>query len=108
MAAYFNFQPTVTACGAIAACSGTFFIHPLEFSLESVREGQAGLQSFRSMRRIEARRKNASALRLRFFHFLASLRQRLRQTMVLQRDPPAGKFGVLRAVDGLLSRTASR
>ena len=34
--------------------------------LKSVREHQAGLQSFRSMRRIDARRKNASALRLRF------------------------------------------
>ena len=29
---------------------------------ESVREHQTGLQSFRSMRRIDARRKNASAL----------------------------------------------
>jgi hypothetical protein len=34
--------------------------------LESVRKHQAGLQSFRSMRRIEARRGKASALRLRF------------------------------------------
>src|SRR6516225_3685058 len=34
--------------------------------LESVRKHQAGLQSFRSMRRIEASRRNASALRLRF------------------------------------------
>src|SRR6266850_5771230 len=50
--------------------------------LESVREHQAGLQSFRSMRRIEARRKNASALRLRFSQSLASLRQRLSQAMV--------------------------
>src|SRR6516164_10488959 len=31
--------------------------------LESVRKHQAGLQSFRSMRRIEASRRNASALR---------------------------------------------
>src|SRR5437899_12713405 len=30
--------------------------------LESVRKHQAGLQSFRSMRRIEASRRNASAL----------------------------------------------
>lgn len=50
--------------------------------LESVREHQAGLQSFRSMRRIDARRKNASALRLRFSQSLASLRQRLSQAMV--------------------------
>ena len=50
--------------------------------LKSVREHQAGLQSFRSMRRIDARRKNASALRLRFSQSLASLRQRLSQAMV--------------------------
>src|SRR5450631_3486405 len=37
-----------------------------EISLESVRRVQAGLHSFLSMRRIEARRKNASAFRLRF------------------------------------------
>ena len=43
---------------------------------------QAGLQSFRSIRRIEARRRNASALRLRFSQSLASLRQRLSQAMV--------------------------
>ena len=49
---------------------------------ESVREHQAGLQSFRSMRRIDARRKNANALRLRFSQSLASLRQRLSQAMV--------------------------
>ena len=50
--------------------------------LESVREHQAGLQSFRSMRRIEARRKKASALRLRFSQSLASLLQRLSHAMV--------------------------
>ena len=51
-------------------------------ALESVRKHQAGLQSFRSIRRIEARRRNASALRLRFSQSLASLRQRLSQAMV--------------------------
>src|SRR6266404_8619946 len=51
-------------------------------SLESVRKHQAGLQSFRSMRRIEASRRNASALRLRFSQSLASLRQRLSQAKV--------------------------
>jgi hypothetical protein len=50
--------------------------------LESVRKHHVGLQSFRSMRRIEARRKNASALRLRFSQSLASRRQRLSQAMV--------------------------
>jgi len=53
-----------------------------EKALESVRKHQAGLQSFRSIRRIEARRRNASALRLRFSQSLASLRQRLSQAMV--------------------------
>ena len=48
----------------------------------SVRRLQAGLQSFLSMRRIEARRKNESAFRLRFFQSLASLRQRLSHAMV--------------------------
>src|SRR5262249_5604653 len=50
--------------------------------LESVRKHQAGLQSFWSMRRIEASRRNASALRLRFSQSLASLRQRLSQAKV--------------------------
>ena len=40
------------------------------------------LQSFRSMRRIEARRKKASATRLRFSQTLASLRQRLSHASV--------------------------
>jgi hypothetical protein len=53
-----------------------------KMNLESVRRLQAGLQSFRSMRRIEARRKNASAFRLRFSQSLASLRQRLSHAMV--------------------------
>src|SRR5262249_29626958 len=50
--------------------------------LESVRKHQAGLQSFRSMRRIEASRRNARALRLRFSQSFASLRQRLSQAKV--------------------------
>src|SRR4029077_2879172 len=50
--------------------------------LESVRRLLAGLQSFLSMRRIEARRKNASAFRLRFSQSLASLRQRLSHAIV--------------------------
>ena len=44
---------------------------------ESVRGLYKGLQSFLSMRRIDARRKKASALRLRFSQSLANLRQRL-------------------------------
>jgi Trypsin-like peptidase domain len=49
--------------------------------LESVRRLQAGLRSFLSMRRIDARRKNASAFLLRFSQSLASRRQRLSQAM---------------------------
>jgi tripartite-type tricarboxylate transporter receptor subunit TctC len=51
-------------------------------TLESVREHHAGLQSLRSMRRIEARRRKASALQLRFSQSLASRRQRFSQAMV--------------------------
>src|SRR6266496_2292011 len=58
---------------------------------ESVREHQAGLQSFRSMRRIEARRRKASALRLRFSQSLASLRQRLSHAMVRSTIQRLGK-----------------
>jgi hypothetical protein len=46
------------------------------------------------MRRIDARRKNASAFRLRFSQSLASRRQRLSQAMersTIQRDRSAGR-----------------
>ena len=59
--------------------------------LESVRRLQAGLQSFLSMRRIDARRKNARAFRLRFSQSLASLRQRLSQAMVRSTIQRLGK-----------------
>src|SRR5258708_12287124 len=49
--------------------------------LESVRRVQAGLQSFLSMRRIDARRTNASAFLLRFSQSLATPRQRLSNAM---------------------------
>src|SRR3977135_4484026 len=58
---------------------------------ESVRRLQDGLQSFLSMRRIEARRKNASAFRLRFSQSLASLRQRLSHAMVRSTIQRLGK-----------------
>ena len=48
----------------------------------SVRKHHAGLHSFRSMRRMEARRRKASALRLRHSQSLASLRQRPSQARV--------------------------
>lgn len=50
--------------------------------LESVREHQAGLRSVRSMRRVDARCKTDSTLRLKFFQSLASLRQLLSEAMV--------------------------
>src|SRR4051812_18928709 len=70
-------------------------------SLESVREHQAGLQSFRSMRRMDARRKNASALRLRFSQSLASLRQRLSQAIVrsMTQRKHHKSFGPIGALD---------
>ena len=50
--------------------------------LESVREHHLGLHSFRSMRRIEASLRKASALRLRHSQSLASLRHRPSQAKV--------------------------
>ena len=55
---------------------------PKRYVLESVRKHYLGLQSFLSIRRIEARRKNASAFRLRHSQSLAKRRQRLSQAMV--------------------------
>ena len=52
--------------------------------LESVRQHYWGLQSFRSMRRMDARRRKASALRFRFSQSLANRRQRLSQPMVAE------------------------
>ena len=59
--------------------------------LESVREHQVGLQSFRSMRRMEARRRKASALRLRHSQSFASLRQRPSQASVRSTIQRLGK-----------------
>src|SRR5271155_5590717 len=50
--------------------------------LESVSKLRQGLQSFRSMRRIEASFKNARALRLRFSRSLARRRHRLSHAIV--------------------------
>src|SRR5271165_6659579 len=50
--------------------------------LESVRKVYEGLQSLRSMRRMEASRRNASALSVRFSKSLARRRQRLSQARV--------------------------
>ena len=54
----------------------------LREALESVRRLYVGLQSFRSMSRMDASLMKASALRLRFSQSLASRRQRLSQAMV--------------------------
>ena len=62
-----------------------------EVILESVRRLQAGLQSFLSMRRIEARRKNASAFWLRHSQSLAKRRQRLSHAMVRSTIQRLGK-----------------
>ena len=51
-------------------------------NIESVRRLYVGLQSFRSMSRMDASLMKASALRLRFSQSLASRRQRLSQAMV--------------------------
>ena len=69
------------AAWLVASSSSEGLINADRF-LESVRRLQAGLHSFLSMRRIEARRKNASAFRLRHSQSLAKRRQRLSQAMV--------------------------
>ena len=98
---------TAISCAFLAACSGqspllssksTSFleitdianqhrvspgiIYSLPKTLESVRRLYVGLQSFRSMSRMDASLMKASALRLRFSQSLASRRQRLSQAMV--------------------------
>jgi type I restriction enzyme M protein len=50
--------------------------------LESDSEVHAGLQSLRNMRRMDAKRRNMRAVRLRFSQPLASRRQRLSQAIV--------------------------
>jgi delta 1-pyrroline-5-carboxylate dehydrogenase len=56
--------------------------NPFVLRWESVRGLHRGLQSFRSMRRMEASLRKASAVRLRFSQSLANRRQRLSQAMV--------------------------
>ena len=72
---------------------------------ESVRKHYVGLQSFRSMRRMEAKRRKASALRLRHSQSLASLRQRPSQARVRSTIPALGQddegLGLIRPLDDL-------
>src|ERR1700692_28889 len=75
--------------------------------LESVRRLQAGLQSFLSMRRIEARRKNAKAFRLRHSQSLAKRRQRLSQAMVRSTIHRLGKTAKPFAVSERLTISTS-
>ncbi len=69
---------------AFAADRRTFYAvtRCLEIISESVRDHVLVWHSFRSMRRTEARRRNASAFRLRHSQSLARRRQRLSQAMV--------------------------
>src|SRR5271166_2965269 len=55
--------------------------------LESVRKVYEGLQSLRSMRRMEASRRNASALSVRFSTSFARRRQRFSQAIVRSTNP---------------------
>src|SRR6202007_2392558 len=60
--------------------------------LESVSKLDQGLRSFRSMRRMEASFRNASALGLRFSQSLAERRQRLSHAMVRSTIQRLGNF----------------
>ena len=57
-------------------------VTPVDWRLKSVRRLHEGIQSFLSIRRMDARRMNASALWLRFSQSFASRRQRPSQPMV--------------------------
>ena len=61
------------------------------FALESVRKVRQVRQSFLSMRQIEARRRKASAFRVRFSKSLARRRQRLSQAKVRSTTHRRGK-----------------
>src|SRR5580658_5987603 len=67
---------------AKADASPPFVGQPTETCLESVSKLHQGLQSFRSMRRMEASFKKARPLQLRFSQSLARRRQRLSQAIV--------------------------
>src|ERR1700686_826189 len=76
-------------------------------SSESVRRLQAGIQSFLSMRRIDARRKNAKAFRFRHSQSFAKRRQRLSQAMVRSTIQRLGKTAKPFAVSERLTISAS-
>ena len=78
---------------------------PLEGALESVRKAYEGLPSLRSMRRIEAMRRNASALSVRFSKSFARRRQRLSHAKVRSTTQRIGSndeaFGLVRSLEDL-------
>ena len=63
----------------------------IQNALESVRKHYLGLHSFRSMRRMEASLRKASALRLRHSQSLASLRHRPSQAKVRSTSQRLGR-----------------
>ena len=82
-----GFGPITASAMAATIQDTSSFAGPREFAAflglkSSVREHHAGLHSFRSMRRMEARRRKASALWLRHSQSLASRRQRPSQANV--------------------------
>src|ERR1700730_13899151 len=74
-----------------------------ETASESVRKVHQLRQSFLSMRRIEARRRKASAFRVRFSKSLAKRRQRLSHAKVRSTTQRRGRsskpFGLIGAFD---------
>lgn len=76
--------PNIAFVGYLAAISGPFIASSLRVPvvLESVPDHFVVLQSFLSMRRIEAQRRKASALAFRHSQSFASLRHRFSQPIV--------------------------
>jgi len=76
------------------------------FLLESVREVYEGLQTLRSIRRIEANRRNARALSVRFSKFLARRRQRLSHARVRSTTQRIDSTTLLRSLDDLYRKVS--
>jgi hypothetical protein len=75
-------RASVVHAHGVAVSRPVIWIPWLAWGLRVRPESHAGLQSFRSIRRIDASWRNASALRLRFSKSLARRRQRLSQAKV--------------------------
>jgi len=76
----YGYRPNKSALDAVGVTRERCWRY--DWVLESVRKDYEGLQSLRSMRRMEASRRNASALSVRFSKSLARRRQRLSQARV--------------------------